>query len=73
MVVQRVLHAPGAGSSDALVDRQSVPQVRGGFGRVLVAGGSADSVQRAGFLRRRAKLAGDGERLTVVAAGFLGR
>jgi hypothetical protein len=72
MVVKRVLHAPGARSTDVLVDLQSVPEVRGGLGRVLVEEAAADSFQRACLLKRRANLAGDDERLTVVAAGFLG-
>ena len=32
MVVQRVLDAPGTGGPDVLIDLQSVPEVRGGFG-----------------------------------------
>jgi hypothetical protein len=72
MAVKRVLHAPGIGRPDVLIDLQSVPEVRGGFGRVLVEKAAADSFQRACFLKRRANLAGDGERLTVVAAGYLG-
>jgi hypothetical protein len=73
MVGKRVLHAPGPGGPDVLIDLQGAPEVRGGFGGVLVEKAAADSFQRACFLKRRAKLAGDSERLTVVAAGLPGR
>ena len=33
MLVKRVLHAPGARSTDVLVDPQRAPEVRGGLGR----------------------------------------
>ena len=49
MVTERFLDALGLGASDALVDREGMPQVRGGFGRVAVLEvASADSFQRAG-------------------------
>ena len=67
------MHAPGIGGPDALVGRECVPQLRGSFDRVLAEKAPADSFHSACFLERRAKLAGDGERLTVVPAGLLGR
>ncbi len=43
MAVKRVLHAPGIGRPDVLIDLQSVLEVRGGFGRVLLEKAAADS------------------------------
>ena len=51
VVVKGVLNAPGAGGTDALIDLQGAPEVRGGFGRVLVEKAAADSFQRACFLK----------------------
>src|ERR1700689_4032619 len=73
VLVQIVLDKLGAGGSDALADRQRVPQVHGGFGGAAGQEAHADSGQGACFLRVRADLAGDGERLAVEAEGLLGR
>jgi hypothetical protein len=43
MVVKRVLHAPGAGGLDVLIDLQGVPEARGGFSRVLVEAATRES------------------------------
>ena len=70
---QGFLDALGAGASDALVDRECLPQVGGGFAGVAVLEVAvADSFQGACFLQGCADLAGDGQRLGVVVAGLAG-
>ncbi len=56
-----------------LVDRECLPQVRGGLaGVVVVQVGLAESFQGAGFLRGGADVAGDGQCLGVTLAGLAG-
>jgi hypothetical protein len=58
VVVEGVLDAPRGGGADALVDRQRLPQVRGGLAGVgVVQVGLAEPFQGACFLRGRAELA----------------
>src|SRR5215831_3403454 len=72
--LQGVLDAPVAGIADALVDRECLSQARGPFAGVTVLEISVtDSFQGTCFLKRRAELAGDDERLMVMFAGLLGR
>src|SRR5262249_56517533 len=71
--VERVLHAPGARRPDLLIDLQSLPQMRSSFNRILVKQAAAHSFQRPRLFARCAKLAGDGERLSVMASGLQGR
>ncbi len=71
--VERVLHEPGAGRPDLLIDLQGVPQMRGSFSGVPVQQAAAYPFQRPCLLARCAKLASDGERLSVLALGLLGR
>ena len=57
----------------ALVDRECLPQVRGGLAGVAVLQvGLAESFQGACFLQGRAEVAGDGQRLGMVLAGLAG-
>jgi hypothetical protein len=72
VLAQGFLDAPGAGSADALVDRECLAQVRGSFtGVAVLEVGLADSFQGAGFLERHAEVAGDGKRLGVTFAGLV--
>jgi len=67
------LDAPRAGGSDALVDRECLPQVlHGSAGIAVVEVAVADSFQGARFLWGRVDVAGDGERPGVVVAGLRG-
>jgi len=73
ILAQGFLDALGAGGSEALVDGQSQPEVRGGFGRVAILQvAAADSLQGTRFLQGGADLAGDGQRLAVMVAGLSG-
>ena len=64
------LDLPGTGSSNALIDRQCLPQVRGGLAAVTVLEvGAADALQGACFLEGHAEMTRDGERLGVLVAG----
>ncbi len=64
------LDLPGTGSSDVLIDRQCLPQVRGGLAvGAVVEVAVADAFQGAGFLEGHAEITGDGERFSVLAAG----
>ena len=73
MVAEGVLDAAGGGGSDALVDRQGLPQAGGGLAVVAVLEvAAADSFQGACFVRGRAEVAGDGQRLGVLVAGLPG-
>jgi hypothetical protein len=70
VVVEGLLDALRGGGADALVDRQCLRQVRGGLARVgVVQVGLAESFQGACFLRGRANVTGDGQRLSVTLAG----
>src|SRR6516162_7554578 len=63
------LDALGSRCADALVDRECLPQVRGGLASVAVGEVTvADSFQGACFLWDRADLARDRERLGVLVA-----
>ena len=73
LAVERVLHAPGAGRPDLLIDLPGLPQVRGSLSGVPVKKAAAHSFQRPCLFARCAKLAGDGERLSVMVAGLQGR
>src|SRR5262249_52294064 len=74
LVVERLLHAPSVGRRpDVLIDLQGLPQVRDSFCGVPVKEAAAYSFQRPCLFPRCAKLAGDGERLSVMASGLLGR
>jgi hypothetical protein len=65
------LDVVGGGASDALVDGKGLPQAGGAFAGVAVAEMAvADAFQGPCFLRRDAEVAGDGQRLVVVAAGL---
>ena len=68
MVLEGFLDAPRAGGADALVDRECLPQVRGGLAGVAAV---ADAFQGACFFVGDAQVAGDGERLGMVLAGLL--
>jgi hypothetical protein len=72
MLKQDFLYAPGAWGSDALIDRECLPQVRGAFicGAVLEVA-VADSFQGACFLQGHANVAGDCQRSGVTLAGPL--
>ena len=61
------------GRPDLLIDLQGLPQVRGSFSGVPVKQAAAYSFQRPCLFARGAKLASDGERLSVLALGLLGR
>jgi hypothetical protein len=68
------LDTPGAGGSEALVDRERLVQVRGGFaGVAVVEVGVADSFQGAGLQDGHPDVTGEGECLGMVAAGLVGR
>ncbi len=70
VVAEGFLDLPGAGSSDALVDRQCLPQVRGGLAAVAVLEvATADALQGACFPQGHAEITGDGEHLGVLVAG----
>jgi hypothetical protein len=62
-LAQGFLDALGGGTAGALVDRQYLPQVRGGFaGVAVVQVAVAQSFQGGCFFRGRVQVAGDGER-----------
>jgi hypothetical protein len=64
--------AVSAWGTDALVDRQCLPQIYRAFGGVAILHVAlADSFKRAGFLKGCADVAGDGQCLGVVVAGSL--
>src|SRR5262249_51240863 len=68
-----ILDALGAGGADALGNRERLLQVRGGLGGVAFSKVAvADAFQGPRFLRRRADVAGDGQRLGVLVAGLAG-
>jgi hypothetical protein len=72
MVVEGLLDAAGGGGSDALVDRQCLPQAGGAFAGVAVLEvAAADSFQGTCFLKGSMEFAGDGQRLVVVVAGLM--
>ena len=74
MAVEVFLDAPGAGGSDALVDRECLGQMRGGLaGVAVVEVGAANPLQGAGLQDGHADVTGKGECLVVVAAGLVGR
>jgi hypothetical protein len=73
LTVERVLHAPRGRSPDVLIDLQGLPQVRSSISDVVIEEASAYSFQRSCLFARRAKLAGDGERVSVMSSGLLGR
>ena len=67
------LDALGAGGTDALADRECLPQVLGGLAAVaFLQVAAADSFQGACFLWRRADVAGDRQRPGVLVAGPAG-
>ncbi len=71
MVVEGLLDAAGGGGSDALVDRQGLPQAGGALAGVAVLEvAAADAFQGACFLQGSTEVAGDGQRLGVVVAGL---
>ena len=73
VVLEGFPDAPGGGGADALVDRECLPQVRGGLAGVAVLEVAvADSFQGACFLWGRADVAGDGQRPGVLVAGLAG-
>jgi hypothetical protein len=73
VILERLAHAPGRRDTDALIDRQRLPQMgRRLAGVAILQVAVAESLQRACFLRRRAELAGDGQRLSVTLAGLAG-
>jgi len=73
VMIEGFLNTLGGGGADALVDRQCLPQVRGGLGGVAVVDvGVADSFEGASFLGRDADVAGDGQRLGMALAGLGG-
>jgi hypothetical protein len=70
---QGLLDALGAGGSDALVDREGLPQVGPGVAGVgVVEVAVTDSFQCACLLQGCADLAGDSQRLAVVLARLAG-
>jgi hypothetical protein len=72
MVAEGLLDTLRIRGSDALVDGQCLLQVAGGFaGVAVVQVGPADSFQGACLLQRGLDVAGDGQRLAVVAEGLL--
>src|SRR5262245_42851447 len=67
-----LLDAPGGGGADALVDRERMPQVRGGLAGVgVLEVGLAESFQGACFLERSADITRNGERLRMTIDGLL--
>ena len=64
---------PGFGRPDLLIDLQGLPQVRGSFSGIAAKKAAAYAFQRPCLFARCAKLAGDGERLSVLALGLFGR
>src|SRR5215475_14483128 len=73
VLVEGFLDAPRGGGSDALVDRECLLQVGGGLaGIAVVEVAVADAFQGPCFLRGRADVAGDGQRLGVLVAGLTG-
>ena len=74
VLLEGFLDVPGGGmGSDALVDGECLLQVHCGLaGVAVVEVAVADAFQGARFLQRRADVAGDGQRLTVVVAGVAG-
>jgi hypothetical protein len=73
VVLEGLLDAPGGRGTDALVDHQCVPQMRGGLpGFAVLEVAVAESFQGAGFLGGRAEAAGYGECLGVMLAGLAG-
>ena len=71
--MESFLDAPRGGGADALVDRQRLPQVRGGLAGVAVLQVAlAESCQGVRFLGGRAEVAGDGQGLGMVRAGLAG-
>ena len=69
VVAEGFLDLPGTGRSDALIDRQCLPQVRGGLTAVAVVEVTAADALQGLFLERHAAITGDGERLGVLTAG----
>src|SRR5437773_832071 len=71
MLAQGLLEGVSARASDALVDREGLPQVGGGLTGVAVSQvAMADSLQGACFLEGSADVAGEGQGLAVVVAGL---
>src|SRR5262249_28302710 len=71
-VVEGFLDAPGVGGSDALVDRERLPQLDGALaGGAVPDGAGADAFQGACLFVKVAKIAGDREGLAMVFAGLL--
>ena len=67
------LDALRIGGSDALVDRQCLPQLGGTFAGVAVLDmAAADAFQGACFLQRGAEVAGDGQGLGCGGRGLAG-
>src|SRR5487761_18107 len=73
VVMECFLDAETVRSSDASVDRKCLPQVGAAFLEVVIVQvTAADAFKGACFLKRRADIAGDGERLGVLVAGLAG-
>jgi hypothetical protein len=71
LVAEGLLDAAGGGGSDALVDRQGLPQAGGALAGVAVAQvAAAGPFEGSCFLQGGAEVAGDGQRLSVVVAGL---
>jgi hypothetical protein len=69
MVMQGFLDSLRGGGADALVDRQCLPQVRGGLAGVAVLQmAAAESFQGACFFWGRADVAGNGQVSSLWAA-----
>ena len=72
VIAESVLDTPGAGGTDSLVNGECLLQMGGSFADVVVVEvASADSLERACFLERRAEVPGYGQCLAVMVAGLL--
>jgi hypothetical protein len=73
VVLQGLVDAERRRDANALVDGECLLQVAGGLAGVSVLQvGPAESFQGACFLKDRAEVAGDGQRLDVMLAGLAG-
>src|SRR5215475_1070501 len=73
VVLEGLLDAPCGRRTDALVDRQRLPQVRDGLAGVSVPqAGLPEPFQGACFLRGQADVTGDGQRLVMTLASLAG-
>ena len=72
LAVEGIPHAPCFGCPDLLINLQGFPQVRGSFSGIAAKKAAAYAFQRPCLFARCAKIAGDSERLSVLALGLFG-